>query len=225
MNTVTGRKILIVDDDDKIRTELSDHFGQRGNYVSTARNLASATELIQTNVFDAIVLDLILPDGEGLELFSMHSSLPPVVILSSLGSDADLLYGFSAGACDYVVKPCSPEVLEARIALRLLPKHDATVSRHGLTIDTNERRTVYDGKQIQLTGSEFNILYFLMTHAGVFYNATQIYENVWHAPGLKTTSIKYHISNMRQKLLQTTGKQLILTCFGKGYAFVSGGEK
>lgn len=224
IKTVTGRKILIVDADEGTVDELSEHFERRGNFVRRAADLSSAIGVLKTTVFDAIVLDPALPDGDGLELFSDSSALPPVLILSVLGNDSDILHGLSAGACDYAVKPCSPELVEARLSLRLPSSPDGPITVHGLTLDINERSAAFNGKEIRFTYSEFNILYFLMTHAGTFYNATQIYENVWHAPGLKNTSIKYHISNIRQKLFNVTGKQLILTAFDKGYTFISDGH-
>lgn len=218
--TVFDRKLLVVEDDSVIRKQIVQHFRERCNQVYEASTLGKARELIEAYVFDAIILDLILPDGEGLELFSEFHSLPPVIILSNLATDANMLEGFTAGATDYIAKPCSLELLEARLSLRMLPKADSIISSHGLILNTNERSALYHNTAISLTGSEFNILYFLMSHPGIYYNAAKIYENVWQAPSLKTTSVKYHISNLRQKLIQVSGKNLIRTEFGKGYSFL-----
>jgi len=221
LKTVTGRKILIIEDDLSVRKNIAYYFKKRGNIIFEAETLTQARQILNQTVFEGIILDLILPDGEGLELFSQYKNLPPVLILSSLGEECDLIEAFEAGAIDYVVKPCSCKLLEARLALRLLPKHESDISSLGLSLDAKKRVATYNGETLILTGSEFNILYFLMTHAGEYYNADQIYEQIWLAPSLKTTSIKYHISNLRQKILKITKKNLIRTEFGKGYTFLT----
>lgn len=220
--TVSGRKILFVEDDEAIRLDQAKYFRMRGNMVYEANCLNQAIKLINSVPFDAIILDIVLPDGEGLDLFSLNCQLPPTIILSDLGSDCDILEGFSVGALDYIVKPCSPEVLEARLSLRLIPKENAILSLHNLTVDTIRRTVSYNNVSITLTSSEFNILVFLMKNAGIFFNAEEIYEKVWQMPSLKSTTIRYHISNLRQKLIKFTDKNLIITEFGKGYAFLAG---
>ncbi len=224
IKTVTGRNILIVEDNTDIAEEYAEYFRSKMNCVFTAKTLAEAENIIAENRLDAILLDIILPDGDGLDLLSGHEKLPPVIVVSTLGTDLDVVDGLAAGAVDYVIKPCSPEVLEARLSLRLLPKPEATLCVRGITVDICERTATYGGKAIPLTGSEFNVLYFFMTHIGTFFTAAEIYENVWNAPSLKTTTIKYHISNLRQKLLAVTGKNTIVTEFGKGYALFKEGN-
>ncbi len=209
----------MVEDDRAVAEEFAAYFRKRQNSVVVASTLGEAEEAIAHERPDAVILDIILPDGDGLDLFERCVNLPPVIVMSTLGTDYDVLDGFAAGATDYVVKPCAPEVLEARLVLRLLPKAEAVIESGGLRIDTTERLVTYHGAPLALTGSEFNILYFFMTHSSVFFTAAEIYENVWHAPNLGTTTIKYHISNLRQKLVAATGKNLIQTQFGKGYAF------
>ncbi len=220
LKNVKDRKILIIEDDVDQSYVFAEYFRAGGNFVLTALTLKEAFRLIAENEFDAIILDIIMPDGEGLEVFSKFERLPPVIIVTTLGTDFDILEGFAAGAADYVCKPCSPQVLEARLALRLLPKQEAVISSYGLTLSVAERTAKYDGVALPLTGSEFNILHFFMTNPGVFFSASEIYEKIWQAPSLKTTTIKYHISNLRQKLLAATKSNMIITEFGKGYAFM-----
>jgi DNA-binding response OmpR family regulator len=221
--SVTGRKILFVEDDAALRKTQAEYFARLGNSVREAGTLREAEELLGAEPFDAVILDLILPDGKGIELFEKFN-MPPVIVQTTLNDEDSVLDGFSAGAADYAVKPCSAKVLEARLSLRLLPKAEAIVSLHGITLDANERTAFCGTTNMPLTGSEFNILYFFMTHAGRFFTADEIYENVWQMPSLKSTSVKYHISNLRRKLITTTGKTLIFTEFGKGYAFAGGNE-
>src|SRR5699024_9240920 len=109
-----------------------------------------------------------------------------------------------------------PRLIEARLSLRLLPDDKGRICICGLTADAISRTAEYDGKQLSLTGSEFNILWYLMNHAGVYFDAVTLYEEVWQMPSLKTNSIKYHISNLRRKIKAASDKDLIVTEFGKG---------
>lgn len=222
MNKVEFKNILIVEDNDILRDSLTEYFCSM-NTVKSCADLKSAQKALSENKFDIVLLDLILPDGNGLKLLE-STAQTPVIILSDLGSDDNILNGFYAGATDYIVKPSSPQIIEARMSLRLLPDSEATVSSHGLTVNVSKRTAIYEGSPLDLTSSEFNILTFLMQNAGNFYTATEIYEKVWKMPHLNTTTIKVHLSNLRKKMLAVKKEcsALILTEFGKGYAFVGG---
>ncbi len=225
MKRLEYKNILIVEDDAELKRRLFEYFSA-ANTVNTADDLAQAVAAVRSRQFDIILLDVILPDGSGLKLFE-HIDQTPVVILSDLGSDSNLLEGFSAGAADYIVKPASPEIIEARMSLRLLPESEAKFRLHGLELDTNKRTAVYNGTALDLTSSEFNILLFLMRNAGVFYSASEIYEKVWRMPHLNTATIKVHLSNLRKKMLGVSKdcSELIITNFGQGYAFRGGGDE
>ncbi len=217
--TIEYRKLLIIEDNDAQREALSAYFGAK-NEVFSASTLARGIELAGTVAPEGIILDLVLPDGSGMALFDALDELPPVVILSDIGSEESMMEGFTQGALDYVVKPCSPELLEARLSLRLLPVQKATVSANGLTVNAAKRTCTYRGTPIALTSSEFNILLFLMTHAGQYFLPGEIYENVWKMKSLHTTTIKRHISTLRIKLTEACGEvRMIRTEFGKGYCF------
>ncbi len=218
---VIGRKLLIVEDNTGLRVKTKDYFASRGNEVVDVSTLQEAQATLAQQTFDAIILDLILPDGEGLELFSIPS-LPPVIIMTTLSGEYDMLEGFSSGAADYVVKPCPMPVLEARLALRLLPSSEAKLIVSGLVLDASARRVFYGDRQIILTGTEFNILKFLMEHAGTFFRTDEIYEHIWREPSFRSTAIRYHVSNLRQKLLAATERNLIIAEYGKGYCFITG---
>ncbi len=220
-NNVTNRKLLFVEDDLNFRNAMQTYFEQRNNVVVTAGNLKQAREAISQNEFDAIILDLLLPDGDGIELLDDSGNLPPVIIVTTLNNEYDMIEGFTAGACDYVIKPCSPELLEMRLSLRLLPPSRSIVEMHGIRLDLVKREGYYLEEPLKLTGSEFNILHFFMNNAGTYFRAETIYEQLWHAPSLHHNSIKYHIFNLRKKLADATGKNLIEAEYGKGYIFVS----
>ncbi len=223
MKPIENRRLLFVEDDEVQSKTLCDYFGETNEVVS-ASTLARAKEAVRDK-FDAVVLDVILPDGTGLDVIPSLPKSTPVIILSDLDSEDNILDGLEAGATDYIVKPCSPRLLEARLSLRLLPPEDAVITKHGLTVNSAMRTVSYRGTPIQLTSSEFNILNFLIRDPGKFYTATEIYEKVWHAPSLHTTTIKYHLHNLRVKLNGASmgSAGLILTEFGKGYAFAGDG--
>ncbi len=225
VNRVEYKKILIVEDNAELRDKLYGYFSPV-NTVVTADSLAKATAAVSSTQFDVILLDVILPDGSGLKLLE-HIAKTPVIILSDLGADGNMLDAFSAGAADYIVKPASPEIIEARMSLRLLPDTEAKICLHGLELDMSKRTTYYLGEELDLTSSEFNILMFLMQNAGNFYTANEIYEKVWKMPHLNSSTIKVHLSNLRKKMLGISKDcaDLILTSFGIGYAFRSGADE
>lgn len=216
------KNILIVEDGDKLRNSLTEYFSAM-NKVTACPTLKSAISACAENEYDIMLLDLILPDGNGIELLR-YLRRTPVIILSDLGTDENVIDGLSAGAADYIVKPCSPQVIEAKMSLRLLPNGKANLSSGGLTLNVQSRTAVYKNTVLDFTSSEFNILTFLMQNAGVYFNANEIYEQVWKMPHLNTETIKKHLSNLRKKLLAVSDEcaALLATKFGKGYAFIGG---
>lgn len=225
MNKVEFKNILIVEDSDTLRESLTEYFSVM-NKVTPCPNLKSAIAASNENDYDIALLDLILPDGNGLKLME-HLGQTPVVILSDLGAENNVIEGFTAGAADYIIKPASNALIEIRMSLRLLPDENAKITLHNLVLNISKRTAVYKSTALNLTSSEFNILMFLMQNAGVFYTASQIYEQVWKAPHLNTTTIKAHLSNLRKKMLAVSKAcaDLIITEFGKGYAFLGGNNE
>lgn len=222
MNKVEFKNILITEDGDRLRISLAEYFSTRNN-VTACKNLKESIAAATAREYDIVILDLILPDGNGRELIS-YLGQTPVVILSDLGSDANIIEGLSAGAADYIVKPCSPQVLEARMALRLLPDSKANVTSGKLTLNVAQRTAVYEHTELKLTSNEFNVLLFLMENAGVYFTANEIYEKVWKMPFLNTETVKKHISNLRKKMLAVSDDcaGLLSSKFGIGYAFTGG---
>lgn len=221
---VVNRRILFVEDDASLLTQMKNWFEAKGNAVRAASSLLDARTALENFTPEMIVLDVILPDGSGLELLQDLPSLPPVIVLSDLGDENNIIDGFLAGVTDYIVKPCSMRLLEARMRLRFLPRDESVAEYRGLRIECDSRKVFYMGKPVPLTSSEFNILWFLMKHPGKFFSADEIYENVWTAPSLQTTTIRRHLSTLRQKLKELSSENIIFTEFGKGYAFLPQGD-
>lgn len=220
MNKLEAKNILIVEDNNELRSSLSEYFSAT-NTVTSCGDLKSAVAAASENRYDIVLLDVILPDGSGLKLME-YTQETPVVVLSTLGADENIIEGISAGAIDYLVKPASNTLIEMRMALRLLPDSKAKITAHGLTLNVAKRTARYKNNLLDLTSSEFNILAFLMQNAGKYYSAGEIYEQVWKMPHLNTKTIKKHISNLRKKMFAISEEcaSLIISEFGKGYAFV-----
>ena len=220
MKTVENQNILIVEDNDALRARLYNYFSPK-NEVSLAKNLKEALLAVEEKTFSAVILDLVLPDGSGLTLLERTAKDCPVIILSDLGIDESVLDGIGSGAADYIIKPVSEKVLDARMALRLLPPKEATLSLHGMTVNLADRTAFFKAVPIELTSSEFNILAFLMQNAGNVFSALDIYEKVWKMPSLNTQTIRIHLHNLRKKLLLVSPEcgSLIMTEFGQGYFF------
>lgn len=222
---VTNRKILIVEDESALRNEIANHFS-KDNKVFTAVDVDGAVAILKSEKIDAVILDLVLQNSMGLDVFKKLSSLPPVIILSTLDSDDQIYHGLTAGAVDYIVKPCSLKILETRVALRLLPPENAVHAYGDFVIDAGLRTVKYRNSLIPLTSSEFNVLYFLVSHRGTFFTSDDIYESVWGAPSLQTATIRRHLSALRRKLKAVTPSlELIQTEFGRGYAFIAPTER
>ncbi len=221
MSDLFQRKLLIIENEDRAGTPLREHFASCGMVCLVAKDLSEGRKLLAEDSFDAIILDPVLPDGDGLALFEEESELPPVIVYSEQDDEREMLRAFSLGATDYVVRPCSPLLMEARLSLRLLPRKREVVSCGKLEMNLNSRTVSYDGMAIKLTSSEFRILYFLITHPNKFYSADALYKNVWNALSMQTSVVRFHITNLRKTLLTATGKRIILTEFGTGYALSS----
>ena len=217
---VCDRKLLFVEDDEKLKNEMMAYFSPE-NAVFTASDVDEAVEILTDNGdIDAVVLDLILKSSLGMDLFGAFPTLPPVVILSSLDGEDNMLAGLTSGAADYVVKPCTMRLLETHIALRLLPKTDAEEKFGAFSVNANTRTVKYRNMTVALTPSEFNILFFLVKHRGKYYTADEIYEEIWCAPSLHTTTIRAHLSSLRRKLKAALpAADIIRTEFNKGYCF------
>ena len=217
---VCGRKLLFVEDDEKLKKEMFAHFSAE-NEVFTASDVDEAVNILQSQGnIDAVILDLVLKSSSGIDLFKAFPALPPVIILSSLDGEESIITGLTSGAADYVVKPVSPRLLEAHVALRLLPKAEAVETFGRFSINANTRAVKYNGAVIALTPSEFNILFFLVKNKGRFFTADEIYEEIWCAPSLHTTTIRAHLSSLRRKLKAASpSADIIRTEFNKGYCF------
>ena len=222
-------KILIVDDEEDILELLRFNLSREGYHVISAATGEKALCIVQSEIPDLIVLDLMLPGIDGLEVTRRLKSDNeikdiPIVMLTAKGEEADIVTGLELGADDYITKPFSPRVLVARTRAVLrrkvkeTPKEDAVIRIHDLVIHPGRHEVLVSGNPIQLTFTEFGILNFLVRRPGWVFTRSQIVDAVRGDDYYVTDrSVDVQIVGLRKKL-GLAGKY-IETVRGVGYRF------
>lgn len=218
--------ILIVEDEASLANELV-HFLTKEHYqCDWAANGREASEKIAVNLYDFILLDLGLPDYEGLDLLEETRGLehdPAVIVLTARGSLEDRIKGLGLGADDYLPKPFSLLELQARmqaVIRRKFKLQSSTVSFHGFDLDTSTRRVQYEGNEIMLTKKEFDLLHYLVLHKNRILTRLQLTEHIWGnvlEDDYDSNYIDVHIKNLRKKLSAYASTEWIETVRGVGY--------
>jgi DNA-binding response OmpR family regulator len=222
-------KILVVDDEEDILELVRYNLEREGFQVTCAESGEKAMQTIRKEVPDLVVLDLMLPGIDGLEvarrLKKDHKTAGlPIVMLTAKGEEADMVTGLELGADDYVTKPFSPRIMIARIKAVLrrqsqqVQDPERTLQIGGLTIDPRRRSVAADDRYIDLTYSEFQILFFLASRPGWVFTRSQIVDAV-RGENYPVTdrSVDVQIAGLRKKLGQHSA--YIETVRGVGYRF------
>lgn len=219
--------ILIVDDEENIRNLASAYLQAEGYHVLTADDGLGALETARAVAPDLIVLDIMLPGMDGLNVLQTlrRESNVYVIMLTARSEETDKVVGLSLGADDYLTKPFSPRELVARVkaALRRLdtsaPTH--TLSFTHLKIDADARQVLLDGKPVELTSTEFDLLLALANHRGRVLNREQLIQHVWgHDFYGDDRVVDVHLGRVRKKIEpDPTHPQFIITVRGVGYRF------
>jgi OmpR family response regulator RpaB len=227
-------KILVVDDEASIRRILKTRLSMIGYDVVSACDGEEALEVFRSCEPDLVVLDVMMPRLDGYEVCQelRKQSDVPIIMLTALGDISDRITGLEMGADDYMVKPFSPRELESRIArvLKRLKKTRANnVSIPGvmhigkIIIDTNKRQVYKDNERIRLTGVEFSLLEWLVTHTGEVFSRSEILQQVWGYTSedhVDTRVVDVHIYRLRTKLEDDPNNpKLLITARGSGYLF------
>lgn len=213
-------KLLIIEDDTTLSSRMNSYFFS-GYDVRICNSIGSARATLCDFTPDVAVLDLILPDGNGMELLKSHELKCPTIILTTIADDDDHIDGLDSGAKDYLIKPVSLRVLKRHIEARTAAPAQGVLSSGKLTIDTRRRTVYYGAQQISLTSTEFDILVYLYRHSDEFHTAQSIYAEVYGEMFLQSTAIKMHLSKLRYKLKQCApNDNFIITAYGKGYRFI-----
>jgi DNA-binding response OmpR family regulator len=217
-------KILVVEDERRVGAFIEKALGEQGFAVRRVTTCADARDALAESAFDAIVLDLGLPDGDGLDLLRQWRASAfnePVLILSARDAVEDRIRGLNLGADDYLPKPFSVDELLARVR-SLVRRHAGvkqTVLTHGaVRLDLLARGATLAGRPIELTSREFALLELLLHNPGRVLTRTLIAEKVWEASyDLETNLIDVYVRRLRQKFEQAGGELPIRTVRGVGY--------
>jgi len=223
-------RILLVEDDDRLAAMVSDYLGAAGLRVHTEGSGERALDLLLREPFDAVVLDLMLPGIDGLEVCRRLRALPgaaaevPVLMLTARGDAADRVVGLELGADDYLPKPFEPRELLARLRaiLRRGRARNPDVLRFGrLEIDRAARELRLDGALREITGYQFALLLVLAEHAGRVLTREQLLDQAKGAPlEAFDRSIDVHVSRIRQAIEDDAKHpRRIITVRGAGYVF------
>jgi DNA-binding response OmpR family regulator len=224
------RKILVVDDEPKISQLVGDYLERAGYVVEVARDGKTALSRARTEKPDLIVLDLGLPQMDGLDFTRelRKTSNVPIIMLTARSEESDKLIGLELGADDYVTKPFSPKELVARV--RVIFRRIENVASTGaeviraadLELDTQRLKVTAAGREIEeLTPTEFELLAALASQPGRVFNRAQLLEAI-HGVAFESyeRAIDAHIKNIRRKIEVKPGEpRYILTVYGVGYKF------
>ncbi|KAA0966164.1 response regulator transcription factor [Sporosarcina sp. ANT_H38] len=229
-------KLLIVDDEERIRRLLNMYLTREGYEVEEAIDGADALEKALVNNYECILLDLMMPEKDGLEVLAElreKKIMTPVMMLTAKGEESDRVTGFESGADDYIVKPFSPRevVLRVKAILRrsvTFPGASSSSTSKDLvvfpqlTIDHDAHRVTADGKEVGLTPKEYELLYFLAKSPDKVFDREQLLKEVWHYEffgDLRT--VDTHVKRLREKLSRVSEQaaKMIVTVWGVGYKF------
>nr|WP_106780782.1 response regulator transcription factor [Lysinibacillus timonensis] len=221
-------RILIVDDDRQIAELIEVYLKNEGYQTDIASDGEIAFGMLERTSFDLIILDIMMPNMDGLELCQKvrQESHIPILMVSAKVGDMDKIFGLTTGGDDYLTKPFNPLELTARVKALLRRANyqfqgmAEDVIRVGvLVIDKKSHLVTVEGNIIKLTGREFDILCLLAQNSGRVYGSQEIFEKVWKEPGEGANrTVMVHISNLRDKLeAAIPGESIIQTVWGVGY--------
>ncbi|MCL1068639.1 response regulator transcription factor [Shewanella olleyana] len=221
--------ILLVEDEQDLAKLIMLNLTALNYEVFHATTLSQAMQIIDTKTLDLILMDRMLPDGDGImlcqQLREAEKSLP-VMMLTAKDSEADIVLGLEAGADDYLVKPFSVLELRARVKAMLRRSKVQQVQTeqldfHGVSINSSTREVVSNNSTLELTAREFDLLLFLAKHPLQVFSRMQLLEAVWgyNYDGYEHT-VNSHINRLRSKLARSPGHpELVKTVWGVGYKF------
>jgi two-component system, OmpR family, response regulator ResD len=222
--------VLVVDDEPTIAEVVARYLERAGYRTRVAADGVQAIEVAASQHPDLVVLDLMLPGLDGLEVMrrlrEQDRDRIAVILLTAKGEESDRVIGLRLGADDYVVKPFSPAELVARVdaVLRRVdtsPAQDAPLQLSRMTIDPAARRVFVRDEEVQLTQREFDVLLFLARHPGQVFSRNQLMDAVWqYSFYTDTSTVTVHIRRLRSKIEPDPAQPVhIQTVWGVGYRF------
>ncbi|MEJ8279679.1 response regulator transcription factor [Pseudonocardia spirodelae] len=224
---MAAARVLLVEDDDNVREVVRRYLGDSGHEVIEAADGVTGLRTAVERAPDAVVLDLMLPGRHGLAVcreLKVHRPDLPVVLLTALGEEHDRVRGLEIGADDYVTKPFSPRELVLRVASvlrRAAPTVGSGIVVDGdLTLDRGARRAVLDDVPLSLTGREYDLLEYLLLHAGRVFTRPELLAGVWGWEFGDQSTVTVHVRRLREKIEpDPTRPRRITTVWGVGYRY------
>jgi DNA-binding response OmpR family regulator len=220
--------VLVVDDEPIVRDVVVRYLRREGYETLEAGDGLRAQELLREHEPNLVVLDLMLPGMDGLQLcrwIRSHSELP-VIMLTARAEEADRIVGLELGADDYVTKPFSPRELAARVRTvlrrsRLTVGASERIAYGDLELDAAAREVTKAGTELRLTAKEFDLLWFLASHPRRVFSRDQLMDRVWgYEPAFDTGTVTVHVRRLREKIEDDPSKPRRLeTVWGVGYRF------
>jgi two-component system copper resistance phosphate regulon response regulator CusR len=228
--TNNAHALLLIEDDVSMAYRLAQGLRQEGYRVVTAVTVVDGLKAFAQEAFDLVLLDWMLPDGDGIEILKQlrrSGRTVPVLMLTARGETEDRVQGLDSGADDYLVKPFALAELLARIRSllrRIIISRDKAVELGHVHIDLVTRRARVGGNEVDLTPREFDLLAYLVSLGGEVASRQMLVQNVWNAAGRFISLdnvIDVHIANLRRKLRDTAGLDPVETVRGVGYRIQS----
>jgi DNA-binding response OmpR family regulator len=220
--------VLVVDDEPIVREVVVSYLRHEGFDTLEAGDGDTARELVEQASPSLVVLDLMLPGTDGLELcrWIRARSDMPVIMLTARGEEADRIVGLELGADDYVTKPFSPRELATRVRT-VLRRSEPSISRaesltfEGLEVSARTREVTKAGRLLRLTAKEFDLLWFLANHPRQVFSRDQLMDRVWgYEAALDTGTVTVHVRRLREKIEDDPSRPRFLqTVWGVGYRF------
>jgi DNA-binding response OmpR family regulator len=233
-----ARRVLVVEDEPHIRELIALHLGREGWTVAQAAAGDDALRQIETEAFDLVVLDLMLPRVDGITVCRTIRKHPvngdvPILMLTAKREETDKVLGLERGADAYLTKPFGVRELVARVRALLRRPRASQLAAGGaspgvgpvtagpLRLDPSRRQALIDGRPIDLTPHEFDVLYLLASHPGIVFTREKLLERVWtNDTHVTERSVDTLVKRVRQKIeADTRDPQLVLTVWGTGYKF------
>lgn len=227
------KNILIIEDDPSIVALVSIHLKDINCELTKAYNGFDGLELVKSNHYDVIILDIMLPDINGVEIckrIRADKNTTPIMMLTARSEEIDKIIGLETGADDYLTKPFSIREFIARVKA-LIRRNEMSIQEpietpktlkcHNLSMDTLKRKVILDEEIIELTPKEFDLLYLFMSNPGISYSRESLLNTVWgyEFSGYEHT-VNSHINRLRTKIEPNlTNPKFILTTWGIGYRF------
>ena len=220
------KRLLIVDDEDKIREVIREYAEFSGYEAEEAADGMSAIGMVKLNDYDLIIMDMMMPKLDGFSAVKEIQKIKniPVIMLSARGEEYDKLFGFELGIDDYVVKPFSPKELMARVNA-VLSRVDASdkssqaIERfEGLEVNFAARTITVDGKRVELTPKEYDLLFYMIQNKNIALSRDRLLSDIWGYDFFgDDRTIDTHVKNLRNSL--GPYRKFIVTLRGVGYKF------